>query len=363
MLGAERLDRKKGGRPSFGLLCLGCLLLLGCGGGETSQVPPPAPAITGFSATSGTITSGATTYLTASFTGGTGVVDGGVGLITSGVPDKVGPLTADTTFLLTVTGEGGTAAQAVTVKVVPAPLMPEIATAATVMAGGTGCTASVPLQDGVSYDWTIAGGTITRGQGSAEITFSAGPPGTLQLLCVAVNAAGARSDPGTASIEVLQGPVIAAFQSGPASIAPPAAATLSWSVTGATGVSIEPGIGPVAETGSLQVRPGATTTYTLTASGQAGTATATATVTVADRPPVITGFTASPGVVHRGQSAILSWSVQGATEVDISPGIGPVPGASLTVAPDATTLYTLTATNAAGTAVASTGVLVDRWGP
>jgi len=324
-------------------------------------VPPPASAIASFAATSATITTGDTTYLTASFTGGTGIVDDGVGLIGSGIPAKVGPLAADTTFLLTVTGDGGSAARTVTVKVVPPPAAPTIDASATVMAGGAGYTASVPLQDGMTYDWTIAGGTITKGQGTAEITFSADAEGTLQLLCVAVNAAGARSAPDTVSVQALPGPVIAAFRASPAAIGPSGAAILSWTVTGAAGVTVEPGIGPVAETGSQQISPGATTTYTLTASTPAGSVTATATVTVAVKPPVISRFAAAPAVIHRGQSATLSWSVQGAGEVSLDNGIGTVTGTSVTVSPEVPTLYTLTATNAAGTVVARTGVLVDRW--
>jgi hypothetical protein len=338
--------------PGLGVV-LGSLLLLACGGGsETGQVSPTAPVITSFAPTAATITSGTSTYLKATFSGGTGGIDDGVGAITSGVPDSVGPLTANTTYLLTVSGDGGTAAQTATVNVVPPPLAPEIAASPSVMAGGAGYTASVPLQSQTTYQWTIAGGTITQGQGTAEITFNAATVGTLQLLCVAVNAAGTQSDPGTISIEVLPGPVIADFQASPPSLAPGASAVLSWSVTGAGSVTIAPAIGPVAETGSVTVSPGATTIYTLTAAGQDGSVTASATVVVADKPPVIVQFTATPDAIERGQSTTLAWTVQGATQVSLGPDLGPVMGGSLKVWPGGTTTYTLTATNPAGSAVA-----------
>ncbi len=55
--------------------------------------------------------------------------------------------------------------------------------------------------------------------------------------------------------------------------------TLTWQVSNATDVGID-GIGAVQPSGTQQVTPAATTTYTLTAKGPGGTQTATATVTV-----------------------------------------------------------------------------------
>jgi hypothetical protein len=68
----------------------------------------------------------------------------------------------------------------------------------------------------------------------------------------------------------------------PASITAGSTATLSWSVTGGSGtsISIQPGIGQVAATGTRSVTPAVTTTYTLTATNAAGTSTGTATVAV-----------------------------------------------------------------------------------
>jgi peptidoglycan-associated lipoprotein len=64
--------------------------------------------------------------------------------------------------------------------------------------------------------------------------------------------------------------------------------TLTWQVSNATDVGID-GIGAVQPSGTQQVTPAATTTYTLTAKGPGGTQTATATVTVnAPAPPPTT---------------------------------------------------------------------------
>ncbi len=60
--------------------------------------------------------------------------------------------------------------------------------------------------------------------------------------------------------------------------------TLTWQTTNATDVSID-GIGAVQPSGTQQVNPSDSTTYTLTAKGAGGTQTATARVTVNAPPP------------------------------------------------------------------------------
>ena len=75
-------------------------------------------------------------------------------------------------------------------------------------------------------------------------------------------------------------PVITSFSANPASIAPGGSSTLSWSVTGATSLSITPGIGTVTGSSKL-VSPPATTEYTLVATNANGSTSAKTTVTVA----------------------------------------------------------------------------------
>ena len=70
-------------------------------------------------------------------------------------------------------------------------------------------------------------------------------------------------------------------------VLPNEAATLSWSSTQATTVTIDNGIGTVDPTGSRQVQPTADTTYTITATGPGGSASGAVTVKVSDtRSPV-----------------------------------------------------------------------------
>ncbi len=70
----------------------------------------------------------------------------------------------------------------------------------------------------------------------------------------------------------------------PSSIEKGESSTLTWSTTGATNVTIDPGIGDVSTSGNRSVSPNATTTYTLTAKGEGGLTTATAEVSV-NAPP------------------------------------------------------------------------------
>jgi hypothetical protein len=72
--------------------------------------------------------------------------------------------------------------------------------------------------------------------------------------------------------------------------------------------------------------------------------------------PVIHTFTANPGTISPGGTSTLSWQVTGASTLSISPAVGVVTGTSVVVQPATRTEYTLTATNAAGTATARTTV-------
>lgn len=76
-------------------------------------------------------------------------------------------------------------------------------------------------------------------------------------------------------------PVIASFASDPAMVNAGQNFALTWSVTGATSISIDQGIGDVTGSSSRMASSPAGITYTLTATGAGGTRTATATVIVA----------------------------------------------------------------------------------
>jgi hypothetical protein len=75
------------------------------------------------------------------------------------------------------------------------------------------------------------------------------------------------------------------FTASPDEINTGAKTVLLWSVDGAEAVNIDQGIGEVEASGSMQVTPQSTTTYTLSAEGGSSSATATVRVVVAGTSP------------------------------------------------------------------------------
>ncbi len=80
-------------------------------------------------------------------------------------------------------------------------------------------------------------------------------------------------------------PNIAYFTAEPSTVTVGQPSSLRWSVTDATSVNIDSGIGDVSPNGRRGVYPTATTTYHLVATGPGGTSAADATVTVSTPPP------------------------------------------------------------------------------
>ncbi|HLZ10803.1 MAG TPA: OmpA family protein, partial [Chloroflexota bacterium] len=80
-------------------------------------------------------------------------------------------------------------------------------------------------------------------------------------------------------------PVISSFTAEPRTIARGQSSTLRWSISGATDMNIDQGIGPIQSSGSRQVFPSTTTTYTMVANGPGGTDTRSVTVEVSTPPP------------------------------------------------------------------------------
>jgi FHA domain len=89
-------------------------------------------------------------------------------------------------------------------------------------------------------------------------------------------------------------PVINSFNASPSYIQSGHGIVLSWTTTNATSVTISPGIGSVQTTGSYNLSPSNTTTYTLTATSGGGTTSASTMVTVA---PFVYSYTGSSAPV------------------------------------------------------------------
>jgi hypothetical protein len=208
----------------------------------------------------------------------------------------------------------------------------------------------------LTYSWQqISGPSVAISNSNAAVaTFTATANQTYYFRLTVKDSAGLQaSATATVTTGAGVGVQITSFTASPTNIDAGQTATLSWTVAGATSVSISPGIGSVnPQSGSTQVSPQQTTTYTLTANGPGGSVNATAVVSVGGgTPPQIIRFEASPLTIQPGQQSTLSWSTSGGSQVAIS-GVGAVTAnGSTTVSPQQTTTYTLSVTGTNGQTV------------
>ncbi len=157
-----------------------------------------------------------------------------------------------------------------------------------------------------------------------------------------------------------QQPVIDSFEASELVIFLGETTTLLWDVTGADSIDLDQGIGAVANpSGSVDVSPTETTTYTLTATNGIGSLSPELTITViAD--PVVTSFTVTPNIVYAGEDVTLAWDADNYTTIEIDQGVEAItdPTGSVVVNPTETTTYTFTATNDNGTTTSEAAVTV-----
>lgn len=143
-------------------------------------------------------------------------------------------------------------------------------------------------------------------------------------------------------------PVIKLFTADPTSLSRSAPSTmLSWSVSDATEVTIDPDIGRVDLIGSVSASPAKTTTYTLHAT-RAGGGDWMKSVTVEVIPAgiLINSFAVDDARIQPGQHTHLRWSVSNATSVTIDSGDHALSVASegaWNISPEVTTTYLLLA--------------------
>ena len=100
------------------------LTLNGSVSAQVTVTVVPLPSIASFYASPGVVNPGGNSTLTAVFSGGTGTVDQDIGVVISGVGVSTGPISATTTYTLTVTNAvgGSTTAQVTVVPAGPSPV-------------------------------------------------------------------------------------------------------------------------------------------------------------------------------------------------------------------------------------------------
>lgn len=129
--------------------------------------------------------------------------------------------------------------------------------------------------DGTTLTWHTSDAThvtITPGIGNVALNgeIFVNPTKSTTYTLTATNEAGEDSVTGFVTVEPPQESTIESFEANPTSVISGRSTTLTWSVSGATRVTITPGIGDVALSGSISVSPTESTTYTLTATNEAG---------------------------------------------------------------------------------------------
>ncbi|HZX94657.1 MAG TPA: putative Ig domain-containing protein, partial [Myxococcales bacterium] len=190
-------------------------------------------------------------------------LDTSTGVI-SGTPTA---LSAEGTYVVTGANATGSTTCNFVTSVVAVPIDPPATPAITALAhataGKAGYQASTQDQgtaNGMGYLWTVTNGTITGGQGTPAITFTAGSVGTLGVQVKVTNLGGSAVGSAQATVEpVPAAPIFAQEQvlvgsvGVLASVPPQAGMTWQWSISG--GGAISAGTGNVA-TYSVGQTPG-----------------------------------------------------------------------------------------------------------
>ncbi|HJW72529.1 MAG TPA: hypothetical protein VJ486_06695, partial [Geothrix sp.] len=199
--------------------------------------------------------------------------------------------------------------------------------------------------------WSVQEGTAGGTIDSNGLYTAPAAPGTYHVVATSTAVSTAAM---TATITVVAPPAITTFIAAKNTLSTGHGTSLTAVFSSGT-ASVNQGIGTVSSgvpvvTGNLS----ATTTYLLSVTNAAGT-TVTSQLTITVVPiPVISGFSANPAVIGSGGSSTLMGTFSGGTGA-VDHGVGTLAsGAGIsTGALNATTVFTLTVTNAAGDAVSA----------
>ncbi len=268
---------------------------------------------------------------------------------------NTGALTASKTYVLSVLGKNGNTISCQSVINVkdtpPAPSCDTFtANPSTILKGGTSTLA-----------WTTS--NITRvvidngiGEVRATGTLSVSPLSTIEYTLKAYGVSGAEATC-KAKITVNEIPVIPlpeclSFVASPSTLPVGGGnVVLTWTTKNGISASILPTIGAVSLNGSTTVAVATSTNFTLTVLGQ-NNKSVSCVAPVIVTPPVPVPFTcannvnfsANPTKISRGDNSVLIWTTNGVDSLSLNQGISATGlSSSVTVEPQTTTTYTLTA--------------------
>jgi len=318
---------------------------------------PSSAQIVRFDATPSSIQAGQSSTLTWVVQGATSVnIQPGVGNVSLTGSTTVSPATS-TTYTLTAVGPNGTINATTSVTVGGTPVgNPQIIRFE---------ASPLSIQPGQqsTLSWTTTGATTVSISGVGAVTLNGSttvsPTQTTTYTLTASSADGKSvTAPVTVTVSTGTIPQIVVFVATPQNIDPGSSTKLCWQVTGATSISITPGVGTNLNANDCAtVSPSATTTYTLTATNATGQIQGNTTVNVGT--VQITSFTATPAFVPDHSTTVtLQWTTANASAVvivggDIKPQQLPVNGLITTV-PQTDTVFTLTAYGPGGQTVSVT---------
>lgn len=293
----------------------------------------------------------------------TWIVEGATGVNITPTPGSVplngsSPVTpaATTTYTLTATGPGGTVTAAATVTVGTGVGNPQI-----LRFEGNPLTIQPGQQSTLS--WTTTGATTVSISGVGTVTPNGSTtvsPAQTTVYTLSASSADGKTVTAPITITVATGniPQVVVFVATPQNIDSGSSTKLCWQVTGATSISITPGVGTNLNANDCAtVSPTVTTVYTLTATNATGTIQANATVNVGT--VRILSFRNDPVTsLSAGDPVVLTWTTENATSVvlvgsDVPP-TNLQPNGSFTVRPITNTTYTLTAYGNGGQTVSVT---------
>lgn len=292
---------------------------------------------------------GSASTLTVTYTNATRVKltdSSGATVLDQAVPNDTNPRTLTTsvtpanteTYQATAYGTGVCAVETAPVTVtVQDPPCPQIRTFAANPPSTTTGGAVVISWDTADAAEVRLNGSVVANSGSITVNPAATTVYTLQ----AVGPGGWCPQAAQVTVTVIPCPEIEVFEAVPSSITggTPEEATLRWNVLNAgSGVTVTLDGNPVAASGTLQVRPSATTTYNLRVTGPGGCPGQQAFATVTVLPPTcpdITTFTVTPDAVDEGDEVVAQWDVSNPSGVAnvqlIGPGINQPVAASGTL--------------------------------
>lgn len=250
-------------------------------------------------------------------------------------------------------------------------LAPPPPLAAPTISSFTASATTITVGDATTLMWNVTGMTdsLTIDNGVGDVTgqnsVSVSPIDTTVYTLTATNDAGDTTAELTIIVEPipLNPPVINSFEVSDADIELGDSTVLSWFVIGHDTLTIDNGVGDVANVEETAVSPQENTTYTLTATNGAGSVSATVAVSVDPNvPPKILSFTASETSISKGDTITLSFEAVNYDTLRIN-GVGNMADkTSVEVSPNADISYKLVAKNEFGVVRATVTIDVQSGG-